>query len=303
MRPVTVSAGPVGSTAANNIAASQTTPGPGSLIATTITAGTTAIAATNTFAAGYGVVFSGPMQSITGLNLGQVYYVIASGLSGSQFEVSDKPAGTAITPGGTGTATPNVATAGQVTLNGSLASYSNGVTTVPLSSPQRIKITTADTTHTFTVNGLDAAGNILTETIGPITSSATSTLDYSTITSITVSGTLTAAVTVGNGGSPLASTPWVRLDEWSPGTVSIQVDVTGTVNFTVQCSNDDPNSPTSPVLPQNMDWINTNDPAAVSATASLQTNFLIVPTWTRTLLNSGSGSIVVNVVQSGVVPY
>lgn len=304
MRPVTVSAGPVGSTAANNIAASQTPAGAGSLIATSMSAGSAVITATNTFVAGQAVVFSGPLQGVTGINLGETYYVSATGLTSAHFRVYyDQSEALTVVFGGTGSATPNVATTNQITLNGSLATTTNGYTSVPLAAPQRVLITTADTTHIFTLTGLDSAGNLLTETVGPVTTSATSKLDYATITNITVNGGLTASVTVGTGGSPLAATQWVRLDEWSPGTVSIQINVTGTVNYTVQCSNDDPNSPTNSVTPQNMTWINTNDANAVAATSSLQTNFLLVPTWTRALLNTGSGSIVMTVVQSGVAPY
>jgi hypothetical protein len=187
--------------------------------------------------------------------------------------------------------------AGALTLNGS--TVVNGVAI--LDHARRVLITTTDTTHTFTITGTTPTGTLLTEVVQNAGTSVQSTLDYLTVTSIVINGAATAAVTVGTNG--VASTPWVRLDEWSPGTVSIQVNVTGTVSYTVQSSNDDPNSPTNPVLPSAVVWINTNDTNAVNATASLQTNFLIVPLWGRVLLNSGAGSLIATFVQSGAVPY
>jgi len=185
--------------------------------------------------------------------------------------------------------------AGALTLNGSLVVAGVAV----LDNPRRVLITTADTTHTFTVTGATPTGSVISEVVGPITTSAYTAQDFKTVTSITINGAATAAVTVGTNG--IASTPWVRLDEWSPGSVSIQVDVTGTVSYTVQSSNDDPNSPTNPVTPSAVTWINTNDANAVNATAAVQTNFLIVPLWGRVLLNSGTGSLSATFVQSGVV--
>lgn len=184
--------------------------------------------------------------------------------------------------------------AGALTLNGALAT--GGVAT--LSSPQRIKITTADTTTTFTVVGTTPTGSLLTETLIAVGGSATSTLDYSTVTSIKVNQGTTAAVTVGTSG--IGSTPWVRTDEWADSNVSIQCDVTGTVNYTVQASNDDPNSPTNPVLPQNVTWIPSNDPQAVAATTSILTNYIFSPAFIRVLLNSGTGSVTMTVTQYNV---
>lgn len=184
--------------------------------------------------------------------------------------------------------------AGALTLNGALVS--GGVAT--LSSPQRIKITTADTTTTFTIVGTTPTGSALSETVIAVGGSATSALDYSTVTSIRVNQATTAALTVGTSG--VGSTPWVRTDEWADSSVSIQCDVSGTVNYTVQASNDDPNSPTNPVSPQSMTWIPSNDPAAVAATASILTNYIFSPAFIRVLLNSGTGSVTMTVTQYNV---
>lgn len=183
---------------------------------------------------------------------------------------------------------------GALTLNGALAV--GGVATLP--TPQRVLITTTDATHTFTITGTTPTGALVTEVVKSSGTNVQSTLDYSTVTSIVVSGTASAAVTVGTNG--VGSTPWVRLDEWANSQVAIQCDVSGTVNYTVQSTLDDPNSVSNPVLPSAVNWISTNDTNAVAATASLQTNYLFSPTYARVLLNSGSGSVTATFVQANV---
>ena len=187
--------------------------------------------------------------------------------------------------------------AGALTLNGSLVT--NGIATLP--TPQRVLITTTDTTTVFTLIGTTPTGSLLTETITNAGTSVYSTLDYATVTAIKVNQGTTAAVTVGTNG--IASSPWVRFDEWANNNVSIQCTVSGTVNYTVQVTNDDPNSPTNPVTPSAVTWLPTNDQNVVSATASSQSNFQFAPVFARTLLNSGAGSVVTTFVQSGAVPY
>ncbi len=296
MRPVTVVIGPSLNSSANSISSSQTPPAAGTAIATTITAGSASIAATNSFYAGQPVTFQGSFQLVTGLNIGVTYYVLSTGLSGSAFEVSGTVGGTAITPQGSSTATPNVVTTGLFGINGALATA--GVATMPHTA-QRVLITTSDTTHTFTITGTTQSGAIISETTGVASTTVLSALDYYTVTSIAVSGTLTAAATVGTNGT--GSTPWVRLDEWSNAQVSIQINVTGSVNYTIQSSMDDPNSAWgTPVLPSAMTWIATNDTNVVGATTSLQTNYAFPPTWVRCLLNSGSGSCAMTVAQANV---
>jgi hypothetical protein len=162
-----------------------------------------------------------------------------------------------------------------------------------------VLITTADTTHIFTVTGTTASGSAISETVGPITTSASTAQDFATVTSITINGGATAAVTVGTNG--VAATPWVRTDEWANPQLSIQCNVTGTVNYTVQASNDDPNDPTNPVAVNAMTWIPSNDPNVVAATASALSNYLFAPRYVRALLNSGSGSVSMTVTQYDVV--
>jgi hypothetical protein len=187
--------------------------------------------------------------------------------------------------------------AGALTLNGSLVVGGVAI----LDSPRRILITTTDSTHLFTITGLTPTGAVLTEVLAANGTSVFSTLDYAKITSITINAAATGAITVGTNG--IASSPWARMDEWANSPISIQCNVNGTVNYTVQSTLDDPNSATNPVVPSAVNWIATNDTAAVGATASVQTNFLFIPTFVRVLLNSGTGSVATTIIQAGAVPY
>jgi len=186
--------------------------------------------------------------------------------------------------------------AGALTLNGSLVV--NGVAV--LDNPRRILITTADTTTKFTVNGTTPTGSVISESLIVAGGSSYTAQDFATVTSITVNQGPTAAVTVGTNA--IASTPWVRLDEWANSYVTIQCNVTGTVNYTVQGTMDDPNSNFgTPTLPSALNWISSGDAAAVGATGNIATNFLFAPTFARVLLNSGTGSVAATFAQADVV--
>ena len=82
----------------------------------------------------------------------------------------------------------------------------------------------------FTVTGTTPTGAVITETLKIVAGSSYTAQDFSTVTSIAVNQATTAAVTVGTNG--IAATPWARLDEWANTQVSIQIDVSGTVNYT-----------------------------------------------------------------------
>lgn len=108
-------------------------------------------------------------------------------------------------------------------------------------------------------------------------------------------------VSVGPNATGGTASDLVRFDEWADPSVSIQIDVSGTVNYTLQVSNDDPNSPTNPVALGSMTWLNSNDPNVVAATAAFQSNFLFAPTFARVVMNSGNGTVTATFRQFGVV--
>lgn len=178
----------------------------------------------------------------------------------------------------------------------------NGVATI--TQPRRIAFTSggADTGVTFAINGTDWAGNGISETVtGASGAAAYTVLSYKTVTSIVASAATTSTLIVGSiadsvsGGA--ASSPWIRIDEYAMSQIAMQATVSGTVNYTIQSTLDDPNDPTNPVARASVTWVSTNDAAAVGATATLQTNYAYPPRWVRALLNSGSGSVTLTLTQ------
>lgn len=157
-----------------------------------------------------------------------------------------------------------------------------------------------DSGLTFKVSGTNVSGNPISETVSGVSAAAASTvLDYLGLISVQALGASAGTVAIGTNG--VAGSNWVRLDEWAPPQIGIQCDVAGTVNFTIQDTMNDPNDPTSPVPPANVNWYNTNDTVAITATIALQTNFAYAPRYVRLLLNSGSGSVTATIVQYNVV--
>lgn len=191
--------------------------------------------------------------------------------------------------------------AGPFTLNGALVT--SGVAN--LKTPRQVLITTtsgAESTKTFTITGTDWAGSPISEVVqGPSGTTAASVLSYLTVTSVVISAAAADPITIGTNG--VGASPWVRLDGWANPAVSIQCTATGTVNYTVQQTMDDPNSPTSPVNPHAVTWVSSPVAALVAATGTEFGTLTSQPVFMRTLLNSGTGSVMMTVQQSGAVPY
>lgn len=188
--------------------------------------------------------------------------------------------------------------AGALVLNGSLVA--GGVAT--LDTPRRVLVTNAsdETGKTIILTGADRAGSTQSETLtlGGIGSTA-SVLDYKTVTSAVLSVNSAGTLSIGTNG--VAASAWVMVDPWALPNVAIQATVSGTVNYTVQTTLDDPNSPTNPVAAASVTWVASNDTDVVSATATKQSNLFFVPAYVRVLLNSGTGSVTMTLIQSGGV--
>ena len=91
---------------------------------------------------------------------------------------------------------------------------------------------------TFTLTGTDADGVALTEAVtGPNATTVESTGYFKTVTSIAISATL-GANTVDLGWADEFVTPTIQLNTYAQG-VSGNVDVTGTIDYTVQATNSD----------------------------------------------------------------
>ena len=90
---------------------------------------------------------------------------------------------------------------------------------------------------------------------------------------------------------------------FAPSNISIQCTVSGTVNYTVQSTLDDPNDPFSSVSAVNITWVDTSDTAVVAASTTQQSNFLFAPKFARVLINSGTGTVKATFLQSSNGPF
>ena len=187
-----------------------------------------------------------------------------------------------------------------VTINGSTAT--GGVAT--LDTPRRVLITPTgnESSNTFTITGTGLNSTPQVEVIKGTNASAFNTnLDFLTVSSITLAVAAANALTVGTNG--VASSQWVRLDEYASAQVTVQCVASGTVNYTVQQTLQDPKSPTNPVAPYSVVWASSADASAVGATGSIVSSFTFAPIFVKVLLNSGTGSVSTVVSQLGVAPY
>ncbi len=193
--------------------------------------------------------------------------------------------------------------AGNLTLNGTTVTGGVAILDATITSgantSQRVLFTPAGAEATngtiWTVTGTDWNSNIATEVINGVNnpSTAQSLYDYSTVTQIAVNKAQSGAVTVGTNG--VGSSRPIYLDQFAPGPCAIQVDVVGTVNATVQQTLDDLNDSagyTGAV------WISHPDLNLVGLTGNVQGNYAYAPRWVRILLNSGSGSATLRIIQA-----
>jgi hypothetical protein len=189
--------------------------------------------------------------------------------------------------------------AGALTLNGALVVGGVAV----MDNTRRVLITAAgnESAKTFTITGTNWAGATISEVVtGPNATTAQSVLDYKTVTSIVISAAAAGAITVGTSG--VGGSRWVVFDAFAPSMISLQCNVTGTINYTVQTTLNDPYDPITPVAPASMVWVNSSDAAVVAATTTQQSNFLFSPIYARILINSGTGSVAATFLQSSNGP-
>lgn len=193
--------------------------------------------------------------------------------------------------------TPSANTASTVTVG------AMGVAT--LDTPRRVLFTpgASGTARTVVLSGTNWAGFLQSETItlDSAGDAVYSVLDYATVTSAVISGGTGQTIEIGTNG--VASSQWINLDSWAQGILG-QAVVSGTVGYTVECTNDDPNSYSNPVLPVNVTW----DTALLdlaTQTASMSFHLGESPTWIRVLMNSNTnpGYIRMTVSQNSSVPY
>lgn len=174
-----------------------------------------------------------------------------------------------------------------------------------LDTARRVLFTQAasEAGKSYTIVGTDVNGSAQIEIL-PAAASATtvqSNLDFKTITLISISAGATGAITVGTSG--VASSRWMRMDEFAPAQATLECVVSGTVNYTLQQTMQDVNSPTNPVAAYSVTWLPSNDPNVVGATTSQMSYFPNSPLWVRLLLNSGTGAVSSIIAQNSSAPY
>jgi hypothetical protein len=187
--------------------------------------------------------------------------------------------------------------AGNLTLDGTLVT--SGV--AYMDTPRRLIITSAgnDTAITFTAYGTDYNGSPLEAShAGGSGSAVDFGVSFRTVTRIAASGATAAAVTAGT--NTVADSRIGFLDQFGFAPTALQLDVTGTVNVTVQQTLDNPNGDFgfgTPLGAANINWHDHGDSNMVAATASAQSNYAFTPVAVRLVLNSGTGSAALKLVQ------
>ena len=152
----------------------------------------------------------------------------------------------------------------------------------------------------YTINGTTDNGTPITDTInGPgVTNAVITNLDFKTITSITHTGTIVGAITIGTSsgaglpGNPLpaASTPWFGVN-WhaQPFEVALAGIIAAgqTVNYSWQYTYDDPNNlPSGVAFPSPFNHPTLNN-QAVSADGAIDNPVAAI----RLVVNSGTGLV------------
>lgn len=174
-------------------------------------------------------------------------------------------------------------------------------TTVTLDYARQLGITSASniSNRTLTFTGTDADGYSQTETVtGPNATTVETTKYFKTITQIAISGAAAGALTVDTVDE--VATQTIPLDWRSDVAAAINVDVTGTIDFTVQQTFDDVQRPgSSPQsATQNSQWLNIT--ALAAKTADTTSTASVGATAIRLLVNSYSSTaeLQMNVVQT-----
>ncbi len=192
--------------------------------------------------------------------------------------------------------------AGNLLLNGSTAGI--------LDTPRIVLFTFAanETGHTFVVYGNtrpDGTGNPIQETVAGTGAGVVSTVyNYGIVTRISINAAATGAMTVGTSG--VGSTEWQAVDTYlDPTSVAISVDVSGTVNYTVQYTFDNimgEYDAASGVFSNTYPSKIFNDPVLAAVTTDGDTAYSQPITAWRVTINSSTspGSLAITGIQAGV---
>jgi hypothetical protein len=178
---------------------------------------------------------------------------------------------------------------GAITLNGSLAAGGVATLTVPA---YLTVFSEASAAVNFIVTGTRPGGGEQIETLA-VTASGTVTgsLAFATVTNVLASAPTSATISVGNAVT--GYTDWIPLDIYTPNQVTtISAKTSGTVNYSVQYTNEDP-------FDRSIQQLAVAHPnASLTAASGDETQFTTtLMRAVRLRINSGSGSVRFTVVQ------
>lgn len=187
------------------------------------------------------------------------------------------------------------AAAGALAINGTMATSVGGGTPYVtfLGFARTITLTSVNnlSAKNFTITGT-LNGAVQTETrVGPNNNTVTTTALFDSVTSITVSAAA-AAVSVGTGAT--GRTNWFNSDYYlNNNNLFVQVDITGTITYSLQTTMDDVNTVASPML--------TNPVVAMTGAVTDQIALVTVaPRYSSIAVTAGTGSLVATFIQQGV---
>jgi len=185
-----------------------------------------------------------------------------------------------------------------VTLNGS--TVVGGVAI--LDQARRVLITSVgnDSGITFTVTGTNRYNAVMSETLtGGNVGAVNTNNDFLTVTKIVANGTTASTITVGT--TTIASI-MVPLEMYgNPTNISLNFVVTGTVNYTVNETWDDPYNLVG-LYPANQyppNWVALA--ALTGKTTTSQAGLTATARALQVVINSGSGSLLCEIVQAGIL--
>lgn len=182
--------------------------------------------------------------------------------------------------------------AGNLTLNGSLVS--GGVAALaPGSLSRQVLLTFAadETGHSFTIYGTNYQNQSISEVIAGTTAGTVPSVNmYKTVTRVAISAAAAGAIVVGTNGVGRSSIVAPDIFQ-APFNIGLGCELTGTANFTVQHTFDDVmNTP-----PENLVWLSNS--GLTSKSTSSDGNYAFPVRGISLLMNSGTGSVVFNIVQ------
>lgn len=178
--------------------------------------------------------------------------------------------------------------AGNLTLNGALVT--SGVAVLGAQQFITIDCAGADAGRTFTLYGTGQTGQAVSFTMaGSNASQTVSTVGLKRVTRVAVDAATAGAVIVGVNGKG-RSYPVIMDLLANPTTVSVYLVVTGTIDYTVQDSPNDPTNNTGG--PDTWTWFDIDDAALVTTATNAKGNYAFPPHAISVLINSSSGGTV-----------